>query len=388
MDGPKMGGAKPPLLFTPLQLRDITLPNRIVLAPLGQYSSKDGLAADWYLVHLGKFALGGMGVVMTEATAVEPIGRVGHWDLGIWSDEHVPGLKRITDFLRSERAVPAIQFAHSGRKGSKQRPWEGNSWLTEADARRGEQAWHLVAPSPLPVAEGLLPPHELTITEIRRIVRRFGEAAARAQAAGFDLIELHAGHGYLISSFLSPITNHRQDDYGRDRAGRMRLVLEIVAEMRRFWCPGKPIFCRISCVDGDPNGWTLEDSIVLAKNLEIAGVDVIDCSSGGLTASPTLTHSAMGPGYQVPYAAGIRKGSGVKTMAVGLIFDGVQAEAILQSGAADLIAIGREAMYDPFWARHAAHQLGFDMDFEQWPEQSGWWLRRRARALANANFRK
>jgi 2,4-dienoyl-CoA reductase-like NADH-dependent reductase (Old Yellow Enzyme family) len=345
------------------------------------------LADDWYLVHLGKFAVGGMGVVMTEATAVEPVGRVSHWDLGLWSDDHILGLRRITQFLRSQGSVPAIQLAHSGRKGGKSRPWEGNSWLGEADVQRGEAPWRTVAPSPLAIDPDMIAPHELTVAEIDVIVRRFGEAAARAESAGFDLVDLHAAHGYLLSSFLSPVTNKRTDIYGGDLARRMRIVIEVVGEIRRVWPRGKPLFCRISCVDGDPDGWGIADSVVLAGELNKAGVDVIDCSSGGLTSSPTLAHTTVGPGYQVPYAEEIKRASGVKTMAVGLILDGRQAEQILEREAADLIAVGREAMYDPFWARHAAHQLEFDEDFGRWPEPSGWWLERRARAFAAVTVR-
>lgn len=371
-------------LFSPLRIRERTLPNRAVLAPLCQYQAKNGHAGDWHLVHLGKFALGGFGVVMTEATAVEPRGRINHGDLGLWDDSHIAGLKRVTEFIGKQGVLSAIQIAHAGRKASRQTPWHGNKPLGPKDVARGEPAWPIVGPMGEAVEDdgGFLIPHQLTLSEIGDIVARFGESAARADAAGFDVLEIHGAHGYLIASFLTPIVNKRNDIYGGDRAGRMRFALEVTAAVRARWPASKPLFFRVSAVDGSTDGWSLQDSIALSIELKRLGVDVIDCSSGGIKGSATLVNTGFGPGYQVPLSSGIREGAGIATMAVGLILDGPQAEEIIASGGADLVAIGRQAMYDPYWPHHAAQQLGSDAEFKAWNEPSGWWLSRRAKALA------
>jgi 2,4-dienoyl-CoA reductase-like NADH-dependent reductase (Old Yellow Enzyme family) len=375
-----------PLLFTPLRLREVTLPNRIVLAPMCQYSAVHGCAGDWHLVHLGKFALGGMGVVMTEAAAVEERGRITHGDLGIWSDQHVAGLRRITEFIRSSGAVPAIQIAHAGRKGSWQRPWQGHAPLGEADAAQGEAPWAIVGPTDEPFSAGAMAPHALDRRGIAKLVDHFAAAARRADAAGFDILEIHGGHGYLLASFLSPVANSRTDAYGGDLGGRIRFVVEVAAAVRASWPEHKPLFFRLSIVDGAQGGWNAEDSIVLATELRAAGVDVVDCSSGGVRESGTLANTHRGPGYQVHYAREIRRRCGIPAMAVGLIVDGHQAEAILQAGDADLVAIGRQALFDPYWAHHAALALDADPQYAGWAVQSGWWLDKRARALASAGI--
>jgi 2,4-dienoyl-CoA reductase-like NADH-dependent reductase (Old Yellow Enzyme family) len=371
------------MLFSPLRIRERTLPNRTVLAPLCQYQAKNGHAGDWHLVHLGKFALGGFGVVMTEAASVEPRGRINHGDLGIWDDSHIDGLKRVADFIRSQGSLPAIQLAHAGRKAARQTPWHGNKPLGPKDVARGEPAWPIVGPYAEQVDDdgGFLVPHQLTVSEIAEIVGRFGESAARADAAGFDVLEIHGAHGYLIASFLTPVVNKRNDIYGGDRAGRMRFALEVTSAVRAKWPQSKPLFFRVSAIDG-ADGWSLDDSVALALELKQRGVDVIDCSSGGVKGSGTLTYTSLGPGYQVPLSEGIRKGADIATMAVGLILDGPQAEDIIASGCADLVAIGRQAMYDPFWPHHAAQALGADAEFKAWEEPSGWWLSRRAKVLA------
>jgi 2,4-dienoyl-CoA reductase-like NADH-dependent reductase (Old Yellow Enzyme family) len=371
-----------PLLFQPITLRGVTARNRIVLAPLCQYSAKDGVANDWHLVHLGKFAIGGMGIVMTEAAAVEPRGRISHGDIGVWTDAQADALKPITTFLAKNGAVPAIQLAHAGRKASMQRPWHGSGPLNEADAARGDTAWSVVGPSTQPVGLDWLTPSELSELEIHDIVQNFAAAAGRASAAGFDVAEIHGAHGYLISTFLSPSTNTRTDGYGGDLAGRMRFALEVTEAVRSVWPDDKPLFFRLSSVDGAEDGWSLDDSIALARELKARGIDVIDCSSGGLTGSSTIANTYRGPGFQVPYAARIRRDADIKTMAVGLIMEAKLAEDILQAGDADLIAIGREAMYDPYWAHHAAQTLGSDSEFTAWPEQAGWWLDKRAKSLS------
>ncbi len=371
-----------PLLFTPLTLRGVTLPNRIVLAPMCQYSATDGMANDWHLVHLGRYAMGGFGCVMAEATAVEPRGRITHGDLGLWHDDHIPPLKRAADFIRARGAVPAIQIAHAGRKASMQRPWHGSGPLNAADFERGDAPWKIVAPSAIAIDEGYIQPDELSEREIADLVREFGEATARADAAGFDLVEAHGAHGYLIASFLSPITNRRNDGYGGDLAGRMRFALEVAKAMRSGLANHKPLFFRVSSVDGVEGGWSMDDTVALAGALKSVGVDVVDCSSGGLAGSSTTQNSKRGPGYQAPYAKETRERAKLATMAVGLILTGPQAEALLQEGYADLIAIGREALANPHWGHDAAKALGFDPEFARWPEQSGWWLDKRAKAMA------
>ncbi len=369
------------LLFTPIPLRTVRPRNRVVISPMCQYSAVDGLANDWHFAHLAQFATGGAGIVFPGAVAVEPRGRITHGDLGIWSDRQVEALAPIVRFLKDHGSVPAIQIGHAGRKASMQRPWHGNGPMDESDAARGEKPWPVVAASAVPVDDGWLVPHALEEDEIAGIRDAFVAAARRAHACGFEALEIHGAHGYLIHSFLSPISNRRTDGYGGDRAGRMRLALEITEAVRAAWPEELPLFFRISAVDGIDGGWELEDSVVLVTELKARGVDVVDCSSGGIAGSATAGRIPRGPGFQVPYAARIRGETGVMTQAVGLITEPDQAENILRAGDADLIAIGREALYDPFWPRHAAQALGADPDFADWPKQYGWWLERRARTF-------
>ena len=372
-----------PLLFAPVTLRSVTARNRAVISPMCTYSAADGMAQDWHLVHLGKFALGGAGIVFVEATAVEARGRITHGCLGVWSDAHARALGRIAQFLKAHGALSAIQLAHAGRKASMQRPWFGNGPLGPEDAARGDRPWQIVGPTAEPAAEGWLAPHAMTRADIDEVVGAFAAAARRAHAAGFDIVELHGAHGYLIHSFLSPLSNTRSDGYGGELGGRMRLALEVVDAVRAAWPADKPLFFRISSVDGVGGpGWKIEDSIELARALKAHGVDVIDCSSGGISGPVTSAIVPRELGFQVPYAAAVRREAGIATQAVGLILDGPQAEAILRSGAADLVAVAREALVDPFWAHHAARALDVDADFGGWPEQYGWWLKRRAKLLA------
>jgi len=373
-----------PQLFSPLTLRGVTLPNRIVLAPMCQYSATDGFANDWHLAHLGRYAMGGFGCVMAEATAVEPRGRITHGDLGLWSDDQAAPLKRIANFIRGQGAVPAIQLAHAGRKASMQRPWQGNGPLDATDFARGEEPWKIVAPSAIAIDDGYIQPDELGDVEITRLVEAFRQATARADAAGFDVVEAHGAHGYLMASFLSPITNRRNDAFGGDRAGRMRFPLAVAEAMRSAWPADKPLFFRVSSIDGAEGGWDMEDTVVFATALKALGVDVMDCSSGGLSGSGTIQNSKRGPGYQAPYAKETRERAGIATMAVGLILDGPQAEALLDEDCCDLIAIGREALANPQWGHDAAKTLGVDPSYALWPEQSGWWLDKRARAMTRA----
>jgi len=371
-----------PLLFQPITLRGVTARNRCVLSPMCQYWAKDGFVNDWHLVHLGKFAQGGAGIVFTEATAVESIGRITHGDIGIWSDDHVPGLRRIAQFVKSNGALPAIQLAHAGRKASMQRPWYGNGPLDEADRARGDEAWPVVAPSSLPLETGWLTPHELTLEDIRELKDAWRAAAKRALAAGFEVIEMHCAHGYLGHEFLSPLTNKRSDAYGGSRENRMRFPLEVAETLRGAWPEDKPLFVRVSAVDGVEGGWAIEDTVAFARELAARGVDVIDCSSGGIAGPATAAGVKRAPGFQVAFAERVRREAGVQTMSVGLILDGPQAEAILQAGQADLIAIGREALYDPNWFLHAEAALDATGAFESWPQQYGWWLSRSAQSMA------
>ena len=333
------------------------------------YSADGGLASDWHLVHLGQFALGGAGAVFTEAAAVEPRGRITHAD----------ALKPITSFLRRNGALPAIQIAHAGRKASMQRPWHGNGPLDNTDRARGEGTWDIVAASAEPVKDGWLMPAELSLPEIADIQANFAAAAGHATDAGFEVLEIHSAHGYLAHSFLSPLSNHRNDAYGGDLAGRMRFTLETAAQVRAVWPKNKPLFVRISCVDADGggDGWQLDDSVALAGELKARGVDVVDCSSGGIAGPAT---AALGPreqGFRGAYGSRIRDEADISTMVVGLVLDADVAEELVASGAADLVAVGREALYNPHWPQHMAQELGVDPDFADWPEQYGWWLVRR-----------
>ena len=374
-----------PALFQPLALRGLTLKNRVVISPMCTYSATNGVANDFHFVHLGRFALGGAGPVIVEATAVQPEGRISHGDMGLWNDAQIAPLARIAAFLKQQGAAAGIQLAHAGRKASMQRPWEGNGPLGEADFARGDHAWPIVAPSAEPVDAGWLTPREMSLDDIETLKHDFRAAARRAAKAGFDVLELHSAHGYLLHSFLSPLSNHRQDGYGGDRAGRMRLPLEVAGALREAWPQSRPMFVRISSVDGVENGWSIDDSIAFASKLRALGIDVIDCSSGGIATSPTASIVPRGYGFQVGFAQQLRAAADIKSMAVGLIVDAQQAEQVLQRGQADLIAIGREALADPNWPVQAHTALLADAPpkdrYADWPPAFGWWLGRRAATM-------
>lgn len=372
-----------PHLFQPITLRGVTARNRILLSPMCQYSADDGLANDWHLVHLGKFAQGGAGIVMVEASAVTAEGRITHGDLGIWHDGQVAPLKRIAAFLKDNGAVPAIQLAHAGRKASMQRPWYGNAALDASDRARGDLPWPTVAPSAIPMDEGWLMPHALDTAELAALREAWRLATLRAAEAGFEFIEVHCAHGYLLHAFLSPLSNQRTDGYGGDRSGRMRYPLEIIETVRAAWPADRPLSVRISTVDGVEGGLELADQVVFAKEAKARGADLIDCSSGGLLGSATAARIPRGYGFQVPFADAIRRQADIPTIAVGLILHPQQAENILADGAADIIAIGREALFDPNWPLHADLALSGDGGemFGSWPKQYGWWLERREPGL-------
>lgn len=356
-----------------------------MISPMCQYTAADGVASDYHLAHYGRFALGGAGLVILEATAVVPEGRITHGDLGIWSDDQVAPLARIASFLKSQGAAAGLQLAHAGRKASMQRPWFGNGPLGADDLARGDQPWEVVAPSAIAMDEGWLLPGAMSLEAIADLTAAFVAGAVHAERAGFDAIEIHCAHGYLLHAFLSPLSNTREDGYGGDRNRRMRLPLEIARAVRDAWPAGKPLFVRVSAVDGLDGGIAIDDTLALAAALKEVGVDVLDCSSGGLAGSATAARITRDYGFQVGYADAIRRRTGLATMAVGLLTDPRHAEQVVADGSADLLAIGREALADPNWALHAEAALAAapaDAAFASWPKQSGWWLERRARELA------
>ncbi len=375
------GAAPRSRLFSPVRLRALELRNRVAVSPMCQYSSTDGLANDWHLVHLGRFALGGAGLVIVEQTAVDPVGRVTQACLGLWSDRQIAPLARVAAFLKSNGAAAGLQLGHAGRKGSRALPWLGYAPLIPG---RSADAWQLVGPTDSPCGEGWPAPLSLSLIEIGRVVESFRAAAGRAALAGFDLLEIHAAHGYLLHSFLSPLSNTREDAYGGDRDGRMRLLLEVVAAVREVWPGDRPLSVRLSTVDGIEGGWSLDDSIALVRHLQGRGVDLVDCSSGGVLAAARDTLRPPSQGSQVTYAAAVRQATGAATVAVGMITEADQAEAIVASGQADVVAIGREMLFNPNWPLHAAQQLGVDLDFRGWPAPVGVWLRGRERRRKEA----
>ncbi|GEO09187.1 NADPH dehydrogenase NamA [Segetibacter aerophilus] len=345
-------------LFEPLQIKSVELKNRIVVSPMCEYSSVDGFSNDWHLVHLGSRAVGGAGLIITEATAVSPEGRITPDDLGIWKDEHIEGLKRIVTFIKSQGSIAGIQLAHAGRKASHSSPWKGGKmlWLEEG-------GWNTVAPSPIPFREGERPATTLDKSGIEKVVADFRDSAKRALQAGFKVVEVHAAHGYLLHEFLSPLSNQREDNYGGSFENRIRIVLEVVDAINEVWPKDLPFFMRISASDWTDGGWTLEESIQLTRILQTKGVDLIDCSSGGNIPHAKIT---VGPGYQVHFAEAIKKETGILTGAVGIITTPEQAEEIVASGKADVVIIARQFLRDPYFPLHAAHSLGVDVE---WPVQ-------------------
>ncbi len=367
-----------PLLFTPLALRGLELRNRIVVAPMHQYAAVDGMATDWHLMNAGRYAAGGAGLVMMESTKVERRGCGTVGDLGLWDDRFVPALARIVDLVHGCGSAVGIQLGHSGRKARTGRPWEGGKPLTREAGVADWDAWELVAPSALPADAGAPMPRALSTAEVGDVVQSFASAASRALAAGFDTVEIHGAHGFLIHEFLSPQANQRTDRYGGSPENRRRFALEVAEAVRGAWPQDRPVFMRLS-VDDDA-GWAPADSIVLSRELKGCGIDVIDCSAGGILARP-VSSAPIGYGYQVPFAQAIREQAGIMTMAVGLIVHHDQAERILQEGRADLVALGREMLYNPNWAMDAARKMGADPGFNQAPPAYGWWLQKRAAAM-------
>ena len=356
-----------PTLFSPLAIRGVTLRNRIGVSPMCQYCCTDGLADDWHLVHLGSRAVGGAGLVMAEATAVTPEGRISPADLGLWSEAHAAVLAPVAAFIRRMGAVPGIQLAHAGRKASCLPPWEGGARIVD----RAAGAWDVLAPSALPFSEGEPLPTALDAAGIDAVKEAFVAAARRAVAAGFAIIELHAAHGYLLHQFLSPLSNRRVDAYGGSLENRMRLPLELIAAVRAVIPGVMPLFVRISATDWVDGGWDLDQSVLFAREMAKLGVDLVDVSSGALV---PYAHIPAAPGFQVPFAAAIREQAGVRTSTVGLITEPAQAEAIVTTGRADLVLLAREMLRSPYWPIHAATALGREPD---WPQQYGYAVKRR-----------
>jgi 2,4-dienoyl-CoA reductase-like NADH-dependent reductase (Old Yellow Enzyme family) len=371
-----------PMLFQPLTIRGLTLKNRVVVPPMVHYRAEAGnTCGAFHLVHLGRYALGGFGLVFVEATAVEEVGLINEHDLGIWNDAQMESFKPLIAFMRRQGTAIGIQLAHGGRKACSQTAMQGMGPLTEENSKAGAKIWQPVGPTAEPVAKGWLTPRQLTTAECRAMVGTWANAARHAVGAGFDTIEIHTAHGYLLASFLSPVSNTRNDEYGGDRAGRMRLPLEIVEAMRREMPASMPLFLRVSSVDGTQEGWNMDDTVVFARELKARGVDVIDCSSGGISGAATAAQVTRSLGFQVPFAERVRKEADISTMAVGIILEAQQAETILQNGQADLIAVGRQSQFNPNIAHHWSHELGINAHFEDWSPEFGWWLEKRIRTM-------
>ena len=365
------------VLFSPLDLRGLRLKNRIVVSPMLTYAAVKGRVTDWHLMHLGKFAVGGAGLVFMESTKVDPRGCTTAGDPGLWKDDFIEPLRRITGFIKSHGAAVGIQLSHSGRKARMSLPWEGRAPLDGVPMVDGDGVWELMAPSAVPQSEKSGVPRAMTLQDIEASLDAWGQAARRADAAGFDVVEVHAAHGYLIHQFLSPVANLRTDEYGGSLENRMRFGLQVIDRVRENWPEHKPLFVRVSAIDD--NGWELGDTIAFARALKLRGVDVVDCSSGGMeTKSVTDSARSLHYGYQVEYAAQIRAGADMKTMAVGLIIHADQAEAILRDGQADLVALGREFLHNPNWPIDAAQKLGLKPSDAHIPASYGYWLDKRA----------
>ena len=375
-------------LFSPFTLRDVTFKNRIAVSPMSQYRARDGHANGWHTVHLGRFALGGAGLVYAEATAVEADGRRTHGDLGLWKDAQIEDLAPIARFISEEGAVPGIQLGHAGRKASERRPWHGETPVDDEDvSERSEAPWTAIAPSPLPYAEGWPEPLEMSETDIERVIASFGEAAGRAREAGFRIIEVYAAHGFLVHQFLSPIANRRSDRWGGSAENRRRFAVEVARSIRANWPEGYPLAFRLSATDWLEGGIEVEDAVATARALKAAGVDMIDCSTGGIGGKDRPRRMVIEQGFQVPFAEQVREGAGIASMAVGFLWDAQVCEDLVRAGKADMIALARELLDDPNWPLHAAKTLGANENFALWPVESGWWLMKRERLLSKIGIR-
>ena len=375
-------------LFTPFELRGVTFKNRVAVSPMSQYRARDGHANDWHKVHLGRFAMGGAGLVYAEATAVEAAGRRTHGDLGIWDDAQIDGLRSITDFVGQEGSVPGIQLGHAGRKASERRPWHGETPVDDQDSfERNETPWTAIAPSPIPYSDGWPAPAEMSEGDIDRVIDSFGKAAVRAKEAGFRIIEVYAAHGFLVHQFLSPIANERDDRWGGSAENRRRFAVEVARSIRANWPEELPLAFRLSAVDWLEGGIEVEDAIETAKSLKAEGVDMIDCSTGGIGGKQRPARMKIEQGFQVPFAEQIRAKADIATMAVGFLWDAKVCEDLIAAGKADMIALAREILDDPNWPLHAASELGADENHGLWPVESGWWLMKRQRLISKLQLR-
>ena len=369
-------------LFSSFKIKSKSFRNRIVLSPMCQYKAKDGVISDWHFQHYSRFAFSGLGAAFVEATGVSPEGRIGHGCTGIWSDSHIEGLSKIAKIFNEYNCLSGIQLAHAGRKASYLRPWDGASPITEND--KVEPAWQTIGPSAIPINNSSPVPKEMTVEDINKVREDFKKAAQRADKAGFDIIEIHGAHGYLLHSFFSPLSNQRNDKYGGSFENRIRFALEIIADIKSVWPDNKPLFYRLSSIDAPGQGANLEDNIMLAKSLKSVGVDVIDCSSGGITGSPVLTKSKIIPGFQVPYSEKIKKDAEISSMAVGAIISADQANEIISNKRADLVAMGRELLADTQWVYKAATYFNLENAKDYLPDSYSFYLSRRDEYLDRA----
>lgn len=375
-------------LFSSITLREITFKNRVAVSPMSQYRARDGYANDWHMVHLGRFAIGGAGLVYSEATAVEREGRRTHGDLGLWDDAQIARLKPIAEFIHREGAVPGIQLSHAGRKSSERRPWHGETPVDHEDvSERNEGPWPSCAPSALPYADGWPTPSEMSEDEINRVIQAFGDAARRANEAGFKMIEVYAAHGFLVHQFLSPLSNRRSDRWGGSAENRRRFAIEVAKSIRANWPEGYPLAFRLSATDWIEGGIEIADTVQTAGVLKAHGVDLIDCSSGGIGGKERPRRMVIKEGFQSPFAAQVRKEAGIATMAVGFLWNADFCEELLASDKADMVTLARELLDDPNWPLHAAAKLGRNEAHSLWPIEAGWWLMKRDRLLRKLGLR-
>ncbi|MEC8173894.1 MAG: NADH:flavin oxidoreductase/NADH oxidase [Pseudomonadota bacterium] len=366
-----------PLLFTPITIRGVTSKNRIVVSPMCQYNSDDGGPGDWQMMHIGRLAVGGAGIIFGEETGVEARGRKTYKCAGIWDDKHIPMYRKLTDFIKEQDAVPAIQLGHAGRKASCHTATEDWRPLEDKDAADGMPPWQGLAPSALDQLPRRFIPKAMDQNDIRTVLDAWREATRRSMDAGYDILEIHGAHGYLIHQFLSPVSNHRNDAYGGDRAGRMRFALEVAEVVRDAWPQDKPLFFRVSAVDGEGGIWSLEDTVALSKELKDRDIDLVDCSSGGISGDSEMPMVPRIEQFQAGFADRVRREAGIMTIAVGGITQAQQAEDILQSGRADLVALAREFLWNADWAAHAAKELGAVDPYGQMPHEYAYRLRQR-----------
>ncbi len=375
-------------LFSPFTLRDVTFKNRIAVSPMSQYRALNGDANLWHAVHLGRFAMGGAGLVYTEATAVEADGRRTHGDLGLWDDSQIKELRRIAEFIENEGSVPGIQLAHAGRKASERRPWHGETPVDAEDvAERKEEPWDAIAPSAIPYADGWPTPCEMSEDDIQRVIAAFGSAARRSHEAGFKIIEVYAAHGFLIHQFLSPIANQRTDQWGGSAEGRMRFAIKVAESIRENWPEKYPLVFRLSATDWLDGGLEAADTIEISKALKAVGVDMIDCSTGGIGGKDRPRRMVIEQGFQVPFAHQVKSEADIATMAVGFLWDAKTCEEHIATGKADMVALARELLDDPNWPLHAAAELGADENHNMWSVEAGWWLMKRDRLLTKLGLR-